>query len=73
MSLKQNQFILITKNYCSSNINIKEIKKCGYSTKGENRGYGLSLIQDLSKKYKKINFDIDFKNNEFINKLIVNI
>ena len=73
MSLKQNQFILITKNYCSSNINIKEIKKCGYSTKGENRGYGLSLIQDLSKKYKKINFDIDFKNNQFINKLIVNI
>ena len=73
MSLKQNQFILITKNYCTANINIRDIKKCGYSTKGENRGYGLSLVQDLLKKYKKINFEIDFKNNEFINKLIVNI
>ena len=73
MSLKQNQFILITKNYCTANINIRDIKKCGYSTKGENRGYGLSLVQDLSKKYKKINFEIGFKNNEFINKLIVNI
>ncbi len=73
MSLKQNQFILITKNYCTSNINIKDIKKCGYSTKGENRGYGLSLVQDLSKKYKKINFNVYLKNNEFINKLVVNI
>ena len=62
----------IINNYYG-NVNQNEIMMSGYSTKGENRGYGLSLVNDIIKSNNKLNFQIENNNNLFIAILKINI
>ena len=68
-SLSKGIFKLIIKNYCSKNLNYKNLFKTGYSTKGINRGYGLSLVRDILIEEKLLSLDIKIENNEFIAEL----
>ena len=68
---KGNRFIMNMINPCNDNININNIMKPGYSTKGKNRGYGLSVVKDILKIEKDIELNMSIDNNEFINELIV--
>ena len=68
-SLSKGIFKLIIKNYCSKNLNYKNFFKTGYSTKGINRGYGLSLVRDILIEEKLLSLDIKIENNEFIAEL----
>ena len=70
---KNNKFIMVTKNYCSQNLDLNKIKQEGYSSKGEKRGYGLTLINEIINKDKNINYKIKLENNEIINELIIKL
>jgi len=73
MSIKKDVFNIEIINSCDKKINKKNLMEVGFSTKGKNRGYGLSLVQDILKQEKVINLSIDVKDNEFISNLKVKI
>ena len=52
--LEENNIVLCLGNTYSGNIDLSKIGNEGYSTKGNNRGYGLSLARDLLSKHKDI-------------------
>lgn len=72
-SLQKDIFKLIIINHCKENINCKELGKPGYSTKGKNRGYGLSLVKDILFEEKDISLDLKTQDKEFTAELIVKI
>ena len=72
-SIKNKNFIMIMENTCTSKIDINDIMLTGYSTKGKNRGYGMSLIKDIVKKQDKIDLKVEVIDDEFITKLKVKI
>lgn len=51
-------------NNCISKPNIGQIKQDGYSTKGENRGHGLSIVENILNKYNNILNVTRFDNNK---------
>ena len=57
-------FIKVSNNY-SGIIDVDKIYEKGYSTKGENHGYGLSLAKDLINKNKKFDNQIELSNKVF--------
>lgn len=73
ISIKKDIFRVYIENSCSKRINIEDIIKLGYSTKGKNRGYGMPLIQDILKRQRNIKLDIDIENKKFISDLKVKI
>ena len=63
---KENSIIILVINSFKNNIpNIYMLFKEGYSTKGENRGLGLSTLKSIVRKYKNIILDTSINNNEF--------
>lgn len=58
-------FNIIITNCCTKTIKKENIMDNGYSTKGKERGYGLSIIKDITKREKRINFKFLIENNEF--------
>lgn len=50
---------------------IKKIYKQGYSTKGENRGLGLSILNDIIKDYKNISLQTEICENKFIQRIYI--
>ena len=65
-SIDKSIFIMSMRNSCSKNIKISSVMEVGFSTKGKNRGYGMSLVKDILNKNDNINLDIKIQNNEFI-------
>ena len=58
--IKQKEQIIITvRNTCTSRVNIKDLTKNGFTTKGKNHGYGLSLVSDIVRKEDSL--DIKFE------------
>lgn len=72
-SIKRDTFIMRMRNSCSKNIKISNVMEVGFSTKGKNRGYGMSLVKDILNKNDNINLDIKIENNEFISNLEIEI
>lgn len=72
-SIKKDIFSMTMENSCSKKIDLQDVMKDGYSTKGKDRGYGMSLIKDILKKQENIELDINIENNEFVTKLEVKI
>lgn len=66
-------FKMKMENSCSQNIKINDIMSSGFSTKGNNRGYGLPLVKDIINKQKAIDLNLTIDNNTFISNLSVNI
>ena len=71
--LKKGVFKMILINSCTSNIKSTNLMNLGFSTKGSNRGYGLSLVKDILNKQKNINLNLKKENNNFISELIVKL
>ncbi len=55
-------------NSCGSIPDIDKIKVDGYSTKGNDRGHGLSIVEKILKNYNSIvnSIDIDIENMKFV-------
>jgi two-component system sensor histidine kinase AgrC len=68
-SIRKNTFIMSMRNSCSKNIKISNVTEMGFSTKGKNRGYGMSLVKDILSKNDNIKLDIKIENKEFISNL----
>ena len=47
-------------------MNIEEIYEMGFSTKGKNRGLGLSNVKEIINKYEDIILETDIETNNFI-------
>ena len=64
ISMNKETFNIIILNSFKNNIEKVKIMELGHSTKGKNRGYGLSLVKDIiktdSEKYE-LEFDIEEK------------
>lgn len=73
ISCKKNLFFIKIENTCSRSTNINEINSVGYSTKGKNRGYGLSLINDITSKEDKIKYNVKIEKNIFTSEVIIKI
>ncbi len=64
--------ISITNNY-EGYVDIEAINNPGISSKGKNHGYGLSLVQKLVRKNKKIQQSSEFFEDNFMQKLIIKV
>lgn len=62
--------ISISNNY-DEEVDLKKINDEGYTTKGINHGYGLSLVKDIVEKNKKFSVNTKFINNIFMQNLKV--
>lgn len=51
---------------------LSKLFKEGFSTKGENRGLGLSNLKDIVGKYMNISLDTYIENNEFYQEITIN-
>jgi hypothetical protein len=69
--LEKNNIIVSVENSTDRMINIEFINEKNYSTKGENRGLGLYIVNNLLSKSKKIVLKQEYVNNYFISKLII--
>ena len=52
-------------NSYKGNVTIKNVLTAGFSTKGNNRGYGIPLIKDIVNKNKDFELDLKTKDNIF--------
>lgn len=59
-------------NSCKDNIEKSKIMELGFSTKGKNRGYGLSLVKDIIRNDDRYNLELDNENGEFITNFKMN-
>ena len=72
--IKQKEKIIINvTNTCSSHVNIKELTKNGYTTKGKNHGYGLAMVSDIVKKEDNLDVKFDSDDYKFVATLIIKI
>lgn len=69
--LEKNNIIVSIENSSEKLVNIEFINDKNYSTKGENRGLGLYILNNLLAKSKNIKLKQEFVNNYFISKLII--
>ena len=73
MYLNNNQYIINISNTFNGKINLYEIEKKGYSTKGKNRGYGLSILKDIINKSSIFEIKREIIKNVFSCELIINM
>lgn len=62
---KDTTTIIIVSNSCRFKIKLHEIQKCGFSTKGNKRGLGLSNLKDMLGPEKNVTLETKIENNEF--------
>ena len=63
----ENEIIFVIQNSRQSrHMNIEEIYEMGFSTKGKNRGLGLSNVKEIINKYEDIILETDIETNNFI-------
>lgn len=67
------QIIYVVKNAYSFAPNVSKILSEKYSTKGDKRGRGLSIVQNICNNYNNICFNIKIKNGFFLSEIIINI
>jgi two-component system sensor histidine kinase AgrC len=70
---KNNSFMIVIVNSISEGVPpIHKIFEKGFSTKGENRGLGLSNLREILSKYQKASLDTIIENKEFRQILEIN-
>lgn len=69
---KEKLFISVTNNY-EGIIDIDHIEEKGFTTKGENHGYGLPLVRELIAKNKLLKNEKMITNDEFTQRLIIKL
>lgn len=65
------QFIIRIKNSTGQKIFLHELMQPNFSTKGPNRGFGLTNVRKILTKYPYILNDIDIQNSQFIQTLTI--
>lgn len=60
------------KNSCNTVPDISKIFLNNYSTKGENHGRGLSIVQNICNNYSNVFFNVKIQDNFFLSELIIN-
>lgn len=69
---QQKSITFIVQNTCSSDIpRVYLLKQAGFSTKGENRGLGLSTLSELVQQCANLSNETRIKENEFIQKIVI--
>ncbi|WP_027628088.1 sensor histidine kinase [Ruminiclostridium cellobioparum] len=63
---KEESIDIVIDNSCSIIPNLESIRQDGYSTKGTNRGHGLSIVDKILSKYASISNTINFDNKSMI-------
>ena len=71
--LEDKNLVICIENSINSKINIEEINKKYFSTKGENRGLGLYIANKIRKQTKGIDFEQFVKNKIFTTILKIKI
>ena len=61
----ENVIIIINNSAMPSNINLSQLKIKGISSKGKDRGIGLTNVNDILKKYPNVLMTTEYKNNIF--------
>jgi two-component system sensor histidine kinase AgrC len=63
---------IIVNNTCRKDMpSIKRLTERGFSTKGPNRGLGLSNLVDIEQRYRNLNWSYGVVDNTFEHKLII--
>ena len=70
---ENNDIIFQVSNTFSGNINLNLLFNKGYSTKGDNRGYGLSIVKEKIKGNINLNLKTEIHGDIFIQKLFVSL
>lgn len=68
---RKEQIIIIKNNTVSTQIDKRKIFESGVSTKGPNRGLGLSIVRDFLIKYPNISLTTQFKDQLFTQKIVI--
>jgi len=70
---KENDCIVILLANTFKSINIEQMEEKGFSSKGKNRGYGLSILNDVIKQNEKFKKETSIFENFFIQKISIMI
>lgn len=70
---KENDSIVILLANTFKSINIEQIEEKGYSTKGKNRGYGLSILNEAIKQNNRFSKETSIFENFFIQKIYIHL
>jgi two-component system sensor histidine kinase AgrC len=63
---KENSILIVITNTCSNDVpSVHKLYEKGFSTKGENRGIGLSNLKELTEKYTNVTLDTMIEDAEF--------
>lgn len=73
VSERNNKVIIeISNSFSDTGLRIEDIYKKGVSSKGENRGLGLYKVDDILKRYPKVEKDTKITSDIFLQRLIIN-
>ena len=70
---QKEQIIIIVRNTCTSRVNIKDLTKNGFTTKGKNHGYGLSLVSDIVRKEDALDIKFECDDDIFSATLVIRL
>lgn len=70
---QKEQIIIIVRNTCTSRVNIKDLTKNGFTTKGKNHGYGLSLVSDIVRKEDALDIKFECDDDIFSAILVIRL
>ncbi len=68
----QKLYISVTNNFCG-NIDLEQMDKVGYSTKGKNHGYGLALVKEIIEENKLLEHKKEIMADEFVQTISIDI
>nr|WP_301281819.1 GHKL domain-containing protein [Clostridium bornimense] len=69
---KNKSLIVVVENTFPLNIPpIYKMFKYGFSTKGDNRGIGLSNLREITNKYQNVSLETVIKEDKFVQNLII--
>lgn len=71
--LESNDIIIYIENTFKGKVNIDEINKKGFSTKGKDRGIGLHVVSNLLKGNENISMEQSIENHRFVSKLKIKL
>ena len=70
-SLEDNYIIISISNSYNKKIDMKNIGKRGFSTKGKGHGFGLKLVKEIIKKNKKLELISEYNDKYYIQTLLI--
>lgn len=69
---ENDQLIFSFSNTCTKHIDFNKMEQEGYSTKGKNHGYGLSLVNDIVNSNSLLNIGKEINGKFFVQHLYIN-